>query len=118
MAWKQAKTKAEFQSVQCLWLRASLKLSADQVALAIGWHPNSVRKLQARYFKEGEAALRRGGKGGRYYPELCGDLYHRSLKMVFGTFLPGENTPGFLFLKPSPLGDATIAQAFLKEEFF
>jgi hypothetical protein len=38
--------------------------------------------------------------------------------MVFGTFLPGENTPGFLFLKPSPLGDATIAQAFLKEEFF
>jgi len=26
---KQAKTKAEFQSVQCLWLRASLKLSAD-----------------------------------------------------------------------------------------
>ena len=60
---KQAKTKAEFQSVQCLWLRASLKLSADQVAIAIGWHPNSVRKLQARYFKEGEAALKRGGKG-------------------------------------------------------
>ena len=26
---KEAKTKAEFQSVQCLWLRASLKLSAD-----------------------------------------------------------------------------------------
>jgi hypothetical protein len=55
---KEAKTKAEFQSVQCLWLRASLKLSADQVATALGWHPNSVRKLQARYFKEGEAALR------------------------------------------------------------
>ena len=54
---KQAKSKAEFQSVQCLWLRASLGLTADQVATAIGWHPNSVRKLQARYFKEGEAAL-------------------------------------------------------------
>jgi hypothetical protein len=53
----QAKTKAEFQSVQCLWLRATLKLSADQVAIAIGWHRNSVRKLQARYFKEGESAL-------------------------------------------------------------
>ena len=37
MDLKQAKTKAEFQSVQCLWLRASLKLSADQVAIAIGW---------------------------------------------------------------------------------
>jgi|SRR5208337_252545 transposase len=67
---KQAKTRAEFQSVQCLWLRASLKLSADQVAIAIGWHPNSVRKLQARYFKEGEAALKRGGKGGRYFQNL------------------------------------------------
>ena len=62
MGLKQAKTKAEFQSVQCLWLRASLRLSADQVATAIGWHPNSVRKLQARYLKEGEAALKRGGK--------------------------------------------------------
>lgn len=70
MGLKQAKTKAEFQSVQCLWLRASLRLSADQVATAIGWHPNSVRKLQARYFKEGEAALKRGGKGGRYYQNL------------------------------------------------
>ena len=70
MGMKQAKTKAEFQSVQCLWLRASLKLSADQVATAIGWHPNSVRKLQARYFKEGDAALKRGGKGGRYYQNL------------------------------------------------
>ena len=29
MVMKQAKTKAEFQSMQCLWLRASLKLSAD-----------------------------------------------------------------------------------------
>ena len=37
MDLKQAKTKAQFQSVQCLWLRASLKLSADQVAIAIGW---------------------------------------------------------------------------------
>ena len=27
-------------------------------------------QLQARYFKEGEAALKRGGKGGRYYQNL------------------------------------------------
>jgi transposase len=67
---KQAKTKAQFQSVQCLWLRASLGLTADQVATAIGWHPNSVRKLQARYLKEGEAALKRAGRGGRYFQNL------------------------------------------------
>jgi hypothetical protein len=48
MDLKRAKTKAEFQRVQCLWLRASLDRSADQVATALGWHPASVRKLQAR----------------------------------------------------------------------
>jgi transposase len=70
MRLKQAKTKAEFQSVQCLWLRAALGLRADQVATALGWHPSSVRKLQARYFKEGEAALKSGGRGGRYNQNL------------------------------------------------
>ena len=47
-----------------------LKLSADQVAVAIGWHRDSVRELQARYFKEGEVALRGGGRGGRYFQNL------------------------------------------------
>ena len=36
-ALKQAKSKAEFQRIQCLWLRASLGLNADQVATALGW---------------------------------------------------------------------------------
>ena len=45
MGLKRAKTKGDFQRVQCLWLRASLGLSADQVATAIGWHPGSVRRL-------------------------------------------------------------------------
>lgn len=62
---KRAKTKAEFQAVQCLWLRVSLGLSADQVATAIGWHPSSVRKLQSLYLREGDTALKRTGRGGR-----------------------------------------------------
>ena len=62
---KRAKTKAEFQAVQCLWLRVSLGLSADQVATAIGWHPSSVRKLQSLYLREGSTALKRTGRGGR-----------------------------------------------------
>ncbi len=33
---KPAKTTAEFQSVQCLWWRASRKVNAEQVATAIG----------------------------------------------------------------------------------
>jgi transposase len=67
---KRAKTKGEFQRVQCLWLRASLGLSGDQVAIALGWHVGSVRKLQARYLREGEAVLKGTGRGGRYYQNL------------------------------------------------
>jgi transposase len=70
MELKRAQTKGEFQRVQCLWLRASLGLSADQVAIALGWHPGSVRKLQARYFREGEVVLRDKGRGGRYNQNL------------------------------------------------
>ena len=64
-ALKQAKSKSEFQRVQCLWLRASLGLAADEVATAIGWQPTSVRRLQAQYLKEGKQVLPAVGRGGR-----------------------------------------------------
>lgn len=62
---KRAKTKAEFQRLQCVWLRASLGLSSKQVATALGWHPCSVRRVQSHYLKEGEASLKGVGRGGR-----------------------------------------------------
>src|SRR5208337_4412101 len=62
----RADSKSEFQRIQCLWLRASLHLSSTQVAVAIGWHPNSVKKLQAQYFLEGESSLEVSKSGGRY----------------------------------------------------
>src|SRR3990170_3529273 len=65
MDLKRAKTKGEFQRVQCLWLRASLGLGAAQVATAIGWQPTSVRRLQAQYLKEGKQVLPAVGRGGR-----------------------------------------------------
>ncbi len=64
-ALKKAQTKAAYQRVQCLWLRAALGLSSDQVAAAIGWRPTSVRRLQSRYLHEGERALEGTGRGGR-----------------------------------------------------
>lgn len=64
-ALKQAQSKAEFQRIQCLWLRDSLRLNADQVATAIGWQPTSVRRLQAQYLKQGGAVLQTVGRGGR-----------------------------------------------------
>jgi transposase len=63
---RKVKTKEEFQRIQCVWLRASLELNSHQVAVAIGWHPNSVKKLQAQYLRHGEAVLQLSKSGGRY----------------------------------------------------
>jgi transposase len=72
-ALRSAKTKGEFQRIQCVLLRAALGLSADKVALAIGWRPTSVRRLQARYLRQGEAALTGVGRGGRRRENLTVD---------------------------------------------
>jgi hypothetical protein len=63
---KQADSKSECQRIQCVWLRASLHLSSTQVAVAICWHSNSVKKLQAQYFLEGESSLEVSKSGWRY----------------------------------------------------
>jgi len=61
----RAKTKADFQRVQCLWLRASLGLNHQQVAQAIGWSPSRVKQVWSVYFKDGPQALLGVGRGGR-----------------------------------------------------
>ena len=63
---REAKSKLEFQRVQCIWLRMLFHFSAEQVARAIGWHPLSVRKLQAQYLQRGNSILKVAKKGGRY----------------------------------------------------
>jgi transposase len=67
---KQARSKAEYQRVQCVWLRATLGLSSRQIAEALGWQASSVRHLQARYFEKGEEALHDQPHGGRYHAHL------------------------------------------------
>jgi transposase len=62
---KQARSKADFQRVQCMWLRAELGLNHQQVARAVGWSPSRVKRVWANYLIEGETALEGVGKGGR-----------------------------------------------------
>jgi transposase len=67
---RQAKTKAEFQRAQCVWLRVALDLSDDDIATAVGWSANTVRCLQSRFRRRGEAALIGVGRGGRRHQNL------------------------------------------------
>jgi transposase len=69
-ALKEARHKADFQRVQCLWLRGALGLNANQVAPALGWRPTSVRRLQAQYLRQGETLWQRPGRGGRRHQNL------------------------------------------------
>jgi transposase len=61
----QIKTKAVYQRFPCVWLRATLGLSAPQMAQAWGWKPQSVRPLHSDYAHAGEAVLWGKPKGGR-----------------------------------------------------
>jgi transposase len=56
--------------VQCVWLRATLGLNANQIAQALSWQASSVRHVQARYLREGEESLRNKPQGGRYHAHL------------------------------------------------
>ena len=62
---KESKSKAQFQRVQCVWLRTALDLSAVQIATAIGWKPGSVKQFHSRFLREGKSALVGPGRGGR-----------------------------------------------------
>jgi transposase len=62
---KEAKDKAEYQRIQCVWLRAALGLRAAQIATALGWQVGSVRQVHSDYLRQGEAVLRSKPAGGR-----------------------------------------------------
>ena len=49
---------------------ATLGLNSQQIAEALGWQASSVRHVQARYWRDGEDALRDKPHGGRYHAHL------------------------------------------------
>ena len=67
---KEAQSKAEYQRIQCVWLRAALGLGAIQIATALGWQVGSVRQVHSDYLRQGEAVLRSKPSGGRHRQNL------------------------------------------------
>jgi len=92
---KESQTKSEFQRIQCLWLREALELSSKKIAIAIGWDPSSVRRLQSKYLKEGEAALIVSARGGRRRENLSLE----EEKEVLGPFFEKSKAGGILIVK-------------------
>lgn len=62
---RETKNKQEFERILCVWLKMALSLSSKQIAIAIGWTPASVRRIQARFSREGIECFVNKRSGGR-----------------------------------------------------
>src|SRR3954454_18828530 len=93
---KEAKNKAEYQRIQCVWLRAALGLAAPQIATALGWQVGSVRQVHSDYLRQGEAVLRSKPLGGRHRQNLT---IEQEKKLLF-PFLEQAETGGVLVMAP------------------
>ena len=67
---KKVRTKAQYPRVLCVWLRVELGMRGDEIARILRWNPSAVRRLHAQYLREGEAAIRLPGRGGRRHAYL------------------------------------------------
>jgi transposase len=87
---KRTKTKADYQRVQCIWLRAVFGMSSDQVGLAVGFSPSTVKKLWSQYFFGGEKVLIGQGRGGRRRANLSLEEEEKLLIHFFEKAKRGE----------------------------
>jgi transposase len=93
---KEAKNKAEYQRIQCVWLRAALGLRAAQIATALGWQVDSVRQVHSDYLRQGEAVLRSKPSGGRHRQNLT---IEQEQELLF-PFLQQAEAGGVLVVAP------------------
>lgn len=87
---KETKTKSDFRRVQCIWLRAAFAMSSDEVALAVGFSPATVKKLWSQYFSGGEEVLIGQGRGGRRRANLSLEEEQKLLVHFFDKAESGE----------------------------
>lgn len=93
---KEARSKAEYQRIQCVWLRAVLGLAAPQIATALGWQIGSVRQVHSDYLRQGEAALRSKPCGGRHRQNLT----REQEQALLAPFLEQAAAGGVLVVAP------------------
>jgi len=83
-AMQNARRVADFRQALCLYLRIVLRFSSIQVAQILGWHQASVSHLHHKYLREGDAALRGAGRGGRRWKLLTREEEAEVLRKLAG----------------------------------
>lgn len=67
---KNANTRAEYQRIQCVLIRATLGNSASEIAQLLGWSVATVHVIHSRFAKEGDAIFDLRRRGGRHHQHL------------------------------------------------
>lgn len=80
---KRAKSKSEFQRIQCVWMRVKKNLPAPDIADLIGWNVSSVRRVHAQYYKDGDKIFKGVGRGGRHRENLSKEEEKKLLNRFF-----------------------------------
>jgi transposase len=94
----EIKTKAVYQRFPGVWLRATLPLSAPQMAPALGWKPPSVRPLHSDYARDGEVVLWGKPHSGRRPAHFTAE----EEKAWLAPFLEQAQARGLLVIAPVP----------------
>lgn len=89
----RAQTKDDFIRVLCVWLRVKLGMSSTEIGEAVGFNYGTVRRIQSRYFKQGESSLVCTKRGGRHHANLTKEQEELLLekfrtKISNGDFVP------------------------------
>jgi transposase len=89
---RETRSKADFQRVQCVWMRAELGMNSTEIAAAVGWSKSTVKIVQMHYFREKEQALIGVGRGGRKNDYLT----HEEEKNLLESFTDAARVGGVL----------------------
>ena len=66
----EARNISELKRAQCIYFRSEHGLPQQQIADMVGFGVGTVRNLHSAFLRDGEAALKLSGKGGRYHAYL------------------------------------------------
>jgi transposase len=62
---------SNFRRLQAVWFRAAKNMTAPEIEELIGLTAQSIRQIQAEYFREGISTFRKSTRGGRRHQNLC-----------------------------------------------
>ena len=85
----EARNISELKRAQCIYFRSGHGLPPRRIADMVGFDVGTVRNLHSAFLRDGEAALKLSGKGGRYHAYLTEEEKASWIEGFRDAFNPG-----------------------------